>query len=223
MVNNLAMRECVENDIARHAASAKYSEEELMAAPAEAKIRASLTRLDDRVDARFTPGEETIDELIRRELSAEQLHAAEMILSGATDSTVTRAVKVHRCTVARWRLFHPAFVAEVNRRRHSELQGIADRVRRLAVAAIGVLERQIADNGNPDTQTRAALALLRMAGAHSAARRTGHTSTEEMIDTLAIARRKRKNYSGIDHGERYDVLMDLACRAEHALVESEAR
>ena len=53
-------------------------------------------------------------------LQPRQQDAIELLLLGRSDHAVAQAVKVHRVTVTKWRLYDPAFRAELNRRREQK-------------------------------------------------------------------------------------------------------
>jgi hypothetical protein len=186
-------------------------------APGEC-IKCDSATLDEAIEERFTPFKETVDELIRKQLTGQQLRAIDLILAGVSDSAAAKVLRVHRVTLGRWRRYHPAFVAELNRRRDVDLQSAADRLRGLSQRAISILEERMADSENPESQMRAALALLRLNGIGRIAQRVGETSADDLIENRALANRKTKR-GPIDHGEREDVLVDLARRAESAEVE----
>jgi len=211
-MSTLATRSYLDNELHRSAMSPVYSDADLE--QIEQLNRPRPCNLDDRIDARFEVREATIDELIRRRLSVQQLQAIDLLLAGMCDADVARAVKVHRATVARWRLYQPAFVAEMNRRRKAEIQATADRLRRLAMRSIEILEAQLEDESNPMARVRAAACLLRMAGVDSAVKRNGATSAEEVIDEIVLDRRPRRPSTLIDNGERREALEELARRSE---------
>lgn len=180
-------------------------------------------KLIDRIERRFTPKEETVDELMARELTDKQQRAIELLVQGASDCTTAQAVGVHRMTIGRWRRYHPTFVAELNRRRDADLQAMGDRVRMLARQALEVLEKQIADTTNPALQQRAAIALLRLSGIGRYAQRVGETSADDIIEKRAMHKRKTERMGPVDHGEREDVLIDLARRADGEMVKEPDR
>lgn len=92
-------------------------------------------------------------------LSARQQNAIELLVLGHTDATVAEKVKVHRVTVTKWRLYHLAFQAELNRRRQEVWGGGADRLRGLLRHAVRVFRRQIGSE-DVDVSFRAAKTLL---------------------------------------------------------------
>ena len=65
------------------------------------------------------------------QLSPRQLEAIELVLEGKTDMEVGDSVDVHRVTVNRWRHHHPAFIAELQRRRWDRYQAAQDRFAQL--------------------------------------------------------------------------------------------
>src|SRR5688572_10217778 len=97
-------------------------------------------------------------------LDPRQRDAIELILLGRSDRAVAAAVKVHRVTVTKWRLYDPAFQAALNRRRQERWDNSEERVRSLLRRAVKVFERQLRSD-DPDVCYRAAKALVQMAGA----------------------------------------------------------
>ncbi len=212
--NELAVQEWKEKQL--HIEAQNYSER----TPAEREMieffnrrRENLEDVEHRIEARFTPQVRTIDELIRRQLSEKQLSAINLMVQGICDVEIGRAVGVHRATVARWRLFHPAFAAELNRRRHAEIQHTADRLRKLAMISIEVLEKQLEDDSNPNLRFRAAITLLKMSGVEIAAKEKKPLSAESILDETALMLRKRQ-HAIIDAGEYEEALRLSAVQAE---------
>lgn len=180
------------------------------------------TKLDERIEQRFTPRTATIDDLLRKELSFKQVRAIDMIVAGASDACIAKAIDMHRVTVTRWRLYHPAFIAEISRRREVMLQSNADKLRQLVTKSMAILEERLSDAKNPALQVRAAIALLKLSGTDRACRERGPTSPDDLIEVKAFEKRKREQMGCIDHGELEEVLIDFARRAESAMVEEES-
>lgn len=98
----------------------------------------------------------------RRELTIEQLNAIALIVTGATDQAVADGVGVSRQTISAWRHSHPGFASALNAHREAVWAESADRLRGLIPLALGVLERALTADPEPDP--RLALALLKLAG-----------------------------------------------------------
>jgi hypothetical protein len=173
--------------------------------------------LSDLVDERFTPGEGTFRQILKPELTPVQLSVIDRLVEGASDREIAREYQISRSTVARWRQFHPAFVAELNRRRERTLDAAADRLRQMTTRALLIIEERMSATDRPDLQLRAAVGLLRMLGLGVRAGQTGPLSAEDLIDQLAIAKRRHENRM-VDHGDREEVVVDLARRDESARV-----
>lgn len=109
-------------------------------------------------DGLFAPGEDNLLD----PLSVRQVQAVEMIVGGQPDREVARRLRVHRGTVARWRLHHPRFQAALNRRRQEVWGAAADRFRSLLDGAVGVLEEQLC-GPDPRARLRAAAVMLGLA------------------------------------------------------------
>ncbi len=120
------------------------------------------------------------------ELSTRQLNAVEALVSGATDSEAAAVANVSRQTVNAWKRHNPYFQAEVNYHR-AELWGTSrDRLRSMLPAALGRLERELADeNGD----WRAALKLLELVGLKGDYGSVGLTEAKAIVDQLARCRR----------------------------------
>ena len=100
-------------------------------------------------------------------LSDRQRLAMELILAGKTDVHVAKTVGVCRRTVCRWRHDDSDFIAELNRRRRCQWDGIEDKLRALLDPAVDVLADQLNDRYDP-TRFRAAVTLLRLADVKTA-------------------------------------------------------
>lgn len=202
----------------RHLAEQARTELARVGSEIEATRRVSL---EEEINLRFTPTEETFRQVMDRQLTPQQLSVIDLLVEGASDREVARTFGISRTTVARWRQFHPAFVAELNRRRDSTLDAAADRLRRVTRHAVDVLEQYLDDTNRPELRLRAAIGLLRMLGIGTRASRVGAISADDIIDDAARAKRKH-TLGMVDHGEREDVLIDLARRDEGARVDDNA-
>ncbi len=95
-----------------------------------------------------------------RELTAEQLNAIELLLSGMCDREVSERIGVDRTTVTRWRLYHPAVKAELNKR-HQEIRGNAtEKLLSLLPEAVEVITETIRDKNNP-SRLKCAMDLIK--------------------------------------------------------------
>lgn len=97
------------------------------------------------------------------ELSLVQQNAVDLMVAGMRDREVAEQVGVRRETVTRWRLYHPTFKAELNRRRHEVWGSCADKMRDLLSKALQALEEVITDPGHGD-RWKVALEVLKAAG-----------------------------------------------------------
>ena len=96
----------------------------------------------------------------RRALSAEQTLAADCVATGMNDQETADKIGCARNTVNFWRLHNPTFIAAVNARRADLWQATSDTLRQLIPKALTVLAAALE---HPDSQFKAALALVRMA------------------------------------------------------------
>src|SRR5688572_1506029 len=92
-------------------------------------------------------------------LSVEQDSAITLLLTGASDQSVASRLKLSRATINRWRLYHPLFKAELNRRRLFQRESGLDAVRALVPSAAATLRDNIV-NGDG----KLSLAFLAKAG-----------------------------------------------------------
>lgn len=76
-------------------------------------------------------------------LSQEQENAMGLVLSGHSDQAIATRLKLGRATVNRWRLYHPTFIAELNRRRTELRTRTMDSLRSLAPRAIDTIRDQV--------------------------------------------------------------------------------
>lgn len=76
-------------------------------------------------------------------LSIEQENAVDLLLQGLPDGEVAEAVNVTRQTVWTWRKEHPAFIAELNRRREAVWGSQTERLRGLVRKAVDILEEDL--------------------------------------------------------------------------------
>jgi hypothetical protein len=90
------------------------------------------------------------------ELSVRQRNAIDLIVMGSSDQDAADKVGVARETVTRWRLYHPAFRAELDLSRRAVWRGSTDRLRALIRKSMDILDETLSD---PDNPKRAAVAL----------------------------------------------------------------
>jgi hypothetical protein len=94
-------------------------------------------------------------------LSIAEENAIDLIILGHSDRSVADHCGVHRVTVTRWRLYNPAFRAELSRRRQEIAGATADGFRQLAQDALVVMSKLLEDP-NPSVRFRAARSVLAM-------------------------------------------------------------
>jgi hypothetical protein len=120
-------------------------------------------------------------------ISVQQRNAIDLLITGCSDRETADKVGVTRSTVTRWRLYHPAFIVELNVQRAAVWGQAREKLRALIPEAVDVLAASIRDPTNPD-RAKLALALL-----HSVKVSDGlssidsRTYPEEIINTEAYA------------------------------------
>jgi hypothetical protein len=117
----------------------------------------------------------------RAELSIEQANAIDLLVVGKTDQEVATAVGVSRQTVCGWRLYHPDFQAELNKRRREVWGAAADKLRSLLPKALEVLERELEEG-----DVKVALDIVKLAGVQIS--NIGPHDPEEIVATEARTR-----------------------------------
>ena len=95
-------------------------------------------------------------------LSQAQLNAVDLLVLGHSDSSAANHLGVHRTTVSNWRENHPAFRAELARRRQEVWGGAVERVRALLHQAVEEMAKQLKDEDKL-VRFRAASRLLALA------------------------------------------------------------
>ena len=94
------------------------------------------------------------------ELSIEQANAIDLLVGGESDRKVAQIVGVTRQTICGWRLYHPDFRAELNKRRREVWGASADKLRSLLPRALEVIEQELAEG---EHSVKVALALVKLA------------------------------------------------------------
>jgi len=93
------------------------------------------------------------------ELAPAQLIALDLLDSGATHAEAAKACGKDRVTVTRWVSHHPAFIAELNRRKIERVREHERAVAELTRAAVATVGKAVADG-----DVRAAVDWLRLVG-----------------------------------------------------------
>lgn len=97
------------------------------------------------------------------ELTPAQAIAADALTAGATHAEAAHAAGVDRTTVTRWSTRHPAFIAEMNRRRVASAEATRQRVELLTMRSIELVGQAINEG-----DTNLAMQWLRLHGTGSA-------------------------------------------------------
>jgi hypothetical protein len=116
-------------------------------------------------------------------LSIEQTNAIDLLIVGKTDSEVAAVIGKTRQTVCGWRLYHPVFQAELNKRRRAIWGTAADKLRSLLPKALSALEQEL-EGG--DNKLKAALEMVKLAGIQMG--QIGAIDPEEIVTSVAQQR-----------------------------------
>ncbi len=95
-------------------------------------------------------------------LSQAQLNAIDLLVLGHSDRSAANHLGIHYTTVSNWRTNHPAFRAELARRRQDVWGGACERFRALLDKAVEEMEKQLTDE-DKDVRFRAASRTLALA------------------------------------------------------------
>ena len=122
------------------------------------------------------------------ELNPSQVSAIEVLDGGGTHQEAAEAAGVNRVTVTRWARHHPAFVAELNRRKVERTENLATRTDTVTRAALEVVEQAVRAG-----DLSAALAWIRLAhgpgrlGSSDGSRNVAPLTPQAVIDGIAQA------------------------------------
>ena len=114
------------------------------------------------------------------DLSPSQVAAITVLMQGGTHEEAASAGGVHRVTVTKWGLEHPAFVAELNRRKADLAHQAAALVSEVTRSAIGVIKEAITA-GNLEAAFRW---LHRVSPATITTTLDGPTTSDEVVEEV---------------------------------------
>ena len=115
-------------------------------------------------------------------LAIEQQNAITLLMTGLSDREVAEKVGVRRETVTKWRNYHQAFRAELNRQRKELYDQTMDGLRNLIPQAVAALAAEVNDPQNPN-RGRIALEVVKMASYR------GPGTAEEVIMNEAVLKK----------------------------------
>src|SRR5262249_3277585 len=98
----------------------------------------------------------------RRELSAQQQAAVELLAAGKTDKQAAETLRLPAERVAKWRLYDPVFQAALNACRAEVWQASINRLLSMIPQALDTLAEELNRADNPD-RCKVALDILRLA------------------------------------------------------------
>ncbi len=135
-------------------------------------------------------------------LTIEQQNAIDLLITGCSDREAAEKVGVTRSTVTRWRLYHPAFRAELNMQR-AQVWGVArEKLRALVPEAVDIVADAIRDPTNPD-RAKLALDLLRSVKVSDGLSKIdGRTEPKAIL----MAEAYQQQYSSIGEPTAYQII-----------------
>jgi hypothetical protein len=123
-----------------------------------------------------------------RKLSIQQRNAIDLLITGLPDQETADQVGVDRSTVTRWRLYHPAFQAELETQRAALWGNAKEKLRSLVSDAVDLLGDLMQSPGvNDPDRIRIALELEKLAKLGEGIFPRGATDPEEIIAREARA------------------------------------
>lgn len=114
------------------------------------------------------------------ELNQAQVTAIEVLDAGGTHQEAADNAGVNRVTVTRWGRHHPAFIAELNRRKVERAENLAIRTDLLTASALEVVQRAVQEG-----DLSAALAWIRLS--HGSGRQGQHGASQNSTPLTALA------------------------------------
>lgn len=166
-----------------------------------------------------------------RKLTIQQQNAIDILVTGCSDKDTADKVGVTRSTVTRWRLYHPAFQAELNAQRAAVWGTAKEKLRSLIPEAVDILAQALRDPNNED-RAKLALDLIKAVGASNELDHVGSIDPEAIIKADAtvspfsmlsepqdheIRRRElqlQAHLNGLTYGEFDAVVQEIRDRAE---------
>lgn len=135
-------------------------------------------------------------------LSVQQQNAIDLLITGCSDRETADKVGVTRSTVTRWRLYHPAFRAELNVQRTAIWGQAREKLLALIPEAVDIIASSIRDPTNPD-RAKLALDLMR-----SVKMSDGLISNDIRTDPAKIMREDAYTppYASLDQASDYQVI-----------------
>jgi hypothetical protein len=117
-----------------------------------------------------------------RDLTVQQRNAIDMLVTGCTDREAAEAAGLNRSTVTKWRLYHPAFQAELEVQRQATWGAARERLRTLAMSAVDTLEDLMTSPGVEDAdRIKVALGILKLTELGNGIGHRGETDVNEIV------------------------------------------
>ena len=148
-----------------------------------------------------------------QKLSHQQELAINHLVVGRSDEAAAAMVGVHRVTVTRWRLYHPMFIAALNRRRQEIWSAAADRYRSLLSKACDIFEQQMLHGSEMDAFRVARAMLLHNNNRLLSPMDLPYNPTEVLDEFVRICRRSILDERTINDDDRRAAWEEMMRRA----------
>lgn len=122
----------------------------------------------------------TIELVDLRKLTVQQQNAIDLLVTGCSDKEAADKLGLNRSTVTRWRLYHPAFKAELNAQREAVWGTAKEKLRGLVLDAIELLAQEMNRTDSED-RIEIAMSLLKLVRIGEGLSPSGLTEAEEII------------------------------------------
>lgn len=128
----------------------------------------------------------TVELVDLRDLTVQQRNAIDMLVTGCTDREAAEAAGLNRSTVTKWRLYHPAFQAELEVQRRATWGAAREKLRSLTMNAVNTLEELMASPGvDHADRIRIAVEVLKLTKLGEGMNPRGETDADAIISKEA--------------------------------------
>jgi len=124
----------------------------------------------------------TVELVDLRDLTIQQRNAIDMLVTGCTDREAAEAAGLNRSTVTKWRLYHPAFRAELEVQRAATWGAAREKLRSLSLDAVETLAELMDSPGVDDAdRIKIAVEVLKLTKLGEGMSPRGPIEAEEII------------------------------------------